>query len=212
MSNFGEIVARPDSLRVKAPSQVSLETPLHALVERAQRGDALAFDQIIICCQRKVVATAWRILGNQADALDAAQEVFLRLYRYLRTFDTEQNFSAWLYRLIMNACHDTRKRRSKELSLDSEGERATLANMRADDDVEASAIGMEDHAVIARALASLPEKERMALVLRDLEGLPTEEVARVLGSTPTTVRSQISSARSKIRLFRERFFREGGAA
>jgi RNA polymerase sigma-70 factor (ECF subfamily) len=60
-----------------------------------------------------------------------------------------------------------------------------------------------------RALATLPEKERAAIVLRDLEGLDTEEVARILGSSPTTVRSQISAARVKIKAFRERFLKRG---
>ena len=67
----------------------------------------------------------------------------------------------------------------------------------------------EDEDIVARALETLSQKERAALVLRDLEGLPTEEVARILGSSPTTVRSQICSARAKIKLYRDRVLREG---
>lgn len=203
------IATTADGPRVTGSEPDSDRSPLRRTIDRAQAGDAAAFDELIGQFQRKVVSTAWRILGNQDDALDAAQEVFIRLHRYLRTFKADQDFAAWLYRLIINACHDTRKKRSRFVSFDDERERGTIERLRADDDVEATAIMLEDEAIIARALGTLSEKERAALVLRDLEGLATEEVARILGSSATTVRSQISSARSKIRAFREKVFKQG---
>jgi RNA polymerase sigma-70 factor (ECF subfamily) len=183
----------------------SAEDSLRPLVERAQAGDLDAFDRLVEGCQRRVVATAWRLLGNQDDALDAAQDVFFRLHRYLRSFKTDQDFHAWLYRLTVNACHDARRKRSNHLSLDHEKERGALEALRSDDDVEATASLRQDEALILKALDTLSEKERAALVLRDIEGLETEDVARALGSSPTTVRSQISTARAKLRQFRERF-------
>jgi RNA polymerase sigma-70 factor (ECF subfamily) len=198
-----------EALGVSDVAPAASPTPLRLVIERAQAGDPACFDQLIVWYQRKVVSTAWRILGNQDDAMDAAQEVFIRLHRYLRTFKADQDFAAWLYRLIINACHDTRKRRSRYVSLEQEKERGSLENLRAEDDVEATAIMLQDEAIIARALETLSEKERAALVLRDLEGLPTEEVARILGSSPTTVRSQISSARAKIRVFRDKVTKQG---
>jgi RNA polymerase sigma-70 factor (ECF subfamily) len=209
LSNVVDIVRITDGLRVKDPSDVGPSPPLRVVIERAQAGDAAAFDQIITVFQRKVVSTAWRVLGNQEDALDAAQEVFIKLHRYLHTFRTDQDFNAWLYRLIVNACHDTRKKRPRHISLEEERERGSLDHLRATDDVEASAVAAEDERIIARALETLSEKEKAALVLRDFEGLSTEEVAKILGSSPTTVRSQICSARAKIKLFRDRVMREG---
>lgn len=182
---------------------------LRSVIERAQAGDRAAFDHIVVCFQRKVVSTGWRVLGNQDDALDAAQEVFIKLHRYLHTFRSDQDFSAWLYRLIINACHDIRKRRPRYLSLEEERERGSLDGLRSNDDVEAAAMVSEDERIVVAALATLSEKERAALVLRDLEGLSTEEVAKVLGSSATTVRSQICSARAKIKAFRDRVLREG---
>lgn len=179
------------------------------MIERAQTGDRAAFDQLITLFQRKVVSTAWRVLGNQEDALDAAQEVFIKLHRYLHTFRTDQDFQAWLYRLIINACHDTRKRRPRHISLEEERERGGLDHLRSEDDVEAMAMVSEDEGIIARALETLSEKEKAALVLRDLEGLSTEEVAKILGSSATTVRSQICSARAKIKQYRDRVTRDG---
>lgn len=191
-----------DGLSVTAAGD---DAPLRPLVERAQAGDLDAFDQLVEGCQRRVVSTAWRLLGNQDDALDAAQDVFFRLHRYLRSFKSDQDFHAWLYRLTVNACHDARRKRSNHLSLDEERQRGTLEALRSDDDVEAAASLRQDEALVLKALETLSEKERAALVLRDIEGLETEEVARALGSSPTTVRSQICTARAKLRQFRERF-------
>ncbi len=181
--------------------------PLRVVIERAQAGDTAAFDRLIIIHQRKVVSTAWRVLGNQEDAMDAAQEVFIKLHRYLHTFRTDQDFNAWLYRLIINACHDTRKRRPRHISLEEERERGNLDHLRSSDDVEASAMVSQDETIIAAALETLSPKEKAALVLRDLEGLTTEEVAKILGSSATTVRSQICSARAKIKTYRDRVLR-----
>lgn len=177
---------------------------LRPVVERAQAGDADAFTEIVSWYQRRVVTTAWRILGDETEALDVAQDVFLRLHRYLRSFDPAQDFGGWLYRMVVNACHDARRRRPRHLSLEDDRARGALDDLRSPDDVEASAGALEDERVLAAALATLSEKERAALVLRDLEGLSTQEVADALGSSPTTVRSQISVARAKLRAFRER--------
>jgi RNA polymerase sigma-70 factor (ECF subfamily) len=209
LSDVVDIVRLTGGLRVKEPADDEPGASLRVVIERAQSGDAAAFEQLIIVFQRKVVATAWKMLGNQDDALDAAQEVFIKLHRYLHTFRIDQGFSAWLYRLIVNACHDTRKRRPRHLSLEEERERGALDGLRSADDVEASAMAAEDESIIAAALETLSRKERAALVLRDFEGLPTEEVARILGSSATTVRSQICSARAKIKLFRDRVLGEG---
>jgi len=209
-----EIVRITDGLRVAGSVDEGPSPPLRVVIERAQAGDAAAFDKLIICFQRKVVSTAWRILGNQEDALDAAQEVFIKLHRYLHTFRIDQDFSAWLYRLIVNACHDTRKRRSRHISLEQERERGALDHLRSTDDVEASVMVAEDQKIIGAALETLSEKEKAALVLRDFEGLTTEEVAKILGSSATTVRSQICSARAKIKVYRDRVLRDtkpGGA-
>lgn len=185
---------------------------LRDAVERAQAGDVAAFSEIVACYQRRVISTAWRILGEENEALDVAQDVFLRLHRYLRSFDPDQDFGAWLYRMVVNACHDARKRRPRHLSLDDERARGTVEDLRSPDDVEASAGALEDERLLGAALATLSEKERAALVLRDIEGLSTQEVADVLGSSPTTVRSQISIARSKLRAIRDRWQRgpQGG--
>jgi RNA polymerase sigma-70 factor (ECF subfamily) len=216
LSGFAPGLATVGAEAVSAPLGAAGAAPapaaLRSAVESAQAGDAAAFTEIVAWYQRRIVSTAWRILGDETEALDAAQDVFLRLHRYLRSFDPTQDFGAWLYRMVVNACHDARRRRPRHLSLEDERARGTVEDLRSNDDVEASAGALEDERVLAAALQTLSEKERAALVLRDLEGLSTQEVADALGSTPTTVRSQISIARGKLRAFRERASRPTAAS
>src|SRR5262249_51148625 len=149
------------------------------------------------------------LLGNQDDARDAAQEVFLRAFKYLASYKTEQDFAGWLYRITVNVCRDAGRKRSqiKFTSFEEARDIGTLAEAASDENLEASAIRAQQRALVAEALEQLTEKERAALVLRDLEGLPTDEVARLLGTTATTVRSQVSAARAKIKQFHERLLR-----
>lgn len=184
------------------------------LIARARAGDATAFDQLIIGQQHRVIALAWRLLGNQDDARDAAQESFLRLYKNLDKFDPTKDFSGWLYCIVVNVCRDiARKRKSSgQASLEAEFEAGKLREPASNHNTEVAAMLSQEHALLARALATLTERERAAIVLRDLEGLATEEVARILGTKPATVRSQISSARSKIKIFRERWLKKRKSA
>jgi RNA polymerase sigma-70 factor (ECF subfamily) len=107
-------------------------------------------------------------------------------------------------------CRDIARKRGLRQATSIEDERAAgaLDALASNEDVEARAIESERHALIAEALDQLPERERAALVLRDLEGLSTEEAARALGSSSTTVRSQISSARAKIKAFHDRLVKQ----
>lgn len=181
-------------------------------IERAKAGDAAAFEELIHCYQRKVVATAWRMLGNEEDARDAAQEAFLKAFKYLKSYQPEQDFAGWLYRITINACRDVaRKRGSRErfTSFEVEQQLGNFKRLSSREDVEAAAIAAQERALVEEALKTLTAKERAALVMRDFEGLTTEEVARILGSSQTTVRSQISTARAKIKRFRDRLLKTG---
>jgi RNA polymerase sigma-70 factor (ECF subfamily) len=200
-----------------AERQVESREHFALLVARARAGDSTAFEQIMLETERKVVVTAWRMLGNREDARDATQEVYLRVYKYLDRFKPEQDFQGWLYRITINVCRDaTRKKRGagarsgeESVSAQDRYERCPTESVSPDADAEENAIRGQQRSMLMRALATLPEKERAALVLRDMEGLTTEEVARVLHSSPVTVRSQISSARTKLKIYCERLLRTG---
>ncbi|MFY9558260.1 MAG: RNA polymerase sigma factor [Blastocatellia bacterium] len=202
-----EITLMTDSLGLPDSSANSAVSSIASMIELAKAGDAAAFEQIIDCYQRKVLSTSWRMLGNQEDARDAAQEVFLRVFKYLRGFRADKDFAAWLYRIVINVCNDQMRKRGRHdqfTSFETEQELGSFDAVASGEDVEAAAIQSQQQTIITQALATLSKKERAAIVLRDLEGLTTEEVARILGSSPATVRSQISSARVKIKLYRDR--------
>jgi RNA polymerase sigma-70 factor (ECF subfamily) len=173
-----------------------------ATLEAAKAGDLAAFEMLMRQYERLVLVTALRLMGNLPDAQDVSQEVFLKLYRNLPKVDAAQSIAGWLYRVTVNAGRDLQRRKRPESSVELV-EDLPAGGM----DPQQAATGAERRRVLEMSLRMLPEKERAALVLRDLEGLSTEEVARVLGSSEATVRSQISKARVKVRGFVERYFR-----
>lgn len=180
------------------------QSSLSLLIERAASGDKAAFEQVMINSEQRVMAMTWRMLGNEADARDASQEVFLRVYKYLGRFRRDQDFFAWLYGITVNVCRDfLRKRQSHNSRFVSFGEDAGQDYEVADEhaDAEQVLVQTQQHELIGKAMGTLPFKERASIVLRDVEGLSTDEVARIMKSSATTVRSQISSARKKIRIY-----------
>jgi RNA polymerase sigma-70 factor (ECF subfamily) len=187
------------------------QTSLTLLIGRAASGDTAAFEQIMILSEQRVMALAWRMLGNDADARDACQEVFMRLYKYLGRFKQDQEFFAWVYQITLNVCRDMMKKRQQHnrhfTSLDDSGAGRAFAVLAQQDDAEEVFMQTEQRDLIARAMGTLSYKERATIVLRDVEGLPTDEVARIMKSSATTVRSQISSGRKKIRIFCEQYLR-----
>jgi RNA polymerase sigma-70 factor (ECF subfamily) len=169
----------------------------------------------MILSQQRVMSMTWRMLGNEADARDASQEIFLRVYKYLRRFKQDQDFFAWLYTITVNVCRDISKKRRRQAdrftSLDTAAGEGAYAVPTEQENAEEALIHSQQRELIAKAMATLPDKERASIVLRDVEGLPTDEVARIMNSSSTTVRSQISSARKSIKIYCERYLRRKGA-
>jgi RNA polymerase sigma-70 factor (ECF subfamily) len=168
-------------------------------LEAARAGDLSAFESLMRRHERLVLVTALRLLGNLADAQDVAQEVFLRLYRNLGKVEAAQNITGWLYKVTVNLCRDQYRRRPVTEELFDVASSAPTPHQELD--------AAERRRVLEMSLRRLPETERMALVLRDLEGLSTAEVAGILGVKEVTVRSQVSKARLKMKDFVERYFR-----
>jgi RNA polymerase sigma-70 factor (ECF subfamily) len=171
-------------------------------VRRARAGDEEAFALLVEGHQRMVLRTGLRLLGRPDLAEDAAQEAFLRLHRHLGGFDETRELGPWLYRVVVNVCRDMgrRGRPARLIGLESLDRDRSRADGPAPDDQVAVA---EQRRIVQEALLTLPMKEREAIVLRDIEGLSTSEVARILGIAEGTVRSQISTGRLKIKRFVE---------
>jgi RNA polymerase sigma-70 factor (ECF subfamily) len=160
-------------------------------------GDLAAFEEIVRMHEKQVLNTAWRLLGRLEDAQDVAQEAFLRLFSNLKKLDDVRQIRPWLYRVTVNLCYDHRRRGRNSASDSLTGQEAASPGL----DPEFTWLAQERKVLLERGLATLPEKERAAVVLRDVEGLDTREVAEILGSSETTVRSQICVARAKLRKF-----------
>lgn len=172
-------------------------------VRRARAGDAQAFAVLVERHERMVLRTALRLLGRMDLAQDAAQDAFLRLHRHLGRFDESRELGPWLYRVVVNVCRDV-ARRGRGARLVALEDVADLASPSEGAGVRDDAVARdEQRRLVQAALLTLPAREREAIVLRDIEGLTSDEVARILGSSAGTVRSQVSAARLKIKRYVE---------
>jgi RNA polymerase sigma-70 factor (ECF subfamily) len=174
------------------------------LLERAKTGDLEAFDQLMRLHEKQVLGTALRLVGNLEDAQDAAQEAFLRLYKSLNRLPDILEIKPWLYRVTVNVCNDMHRARRRRGWEPLSGPDPVSSQP----DPELAWVHQERGRLVEMALKTLPEKERAAVVLRDMQGLSTREVAEILGSSEVTVRSQISVARGKLKKFTDRYLRK----
>ena len=185
----------------RTPQESVATEELRKLLTLAVTGDSRAFEQIVIRHERRVLTLSWRLLGSIEDAQDASQEVFLRTFKYLHRFDMQKPFEPWLVRLTVNVCRDIGRKRTERRLVFAENKEKLDQDDRAvsNSDPFADLQSEQQRRMLYQVLASLPEKERTAFVLRDVEGLSTAETADALGTSEATVRSQISSARLKMR-------------
>src|SRR5262245_22929952 len=172
----------------------------HETIRAAARGDRQAFDRLVRAKRESVLRTAYQITGNPADAQDVAQAVFLKVWQGLSQYDPARSFDTWLYRVTVNEAIDT---------LRSRGGRAHLVPLDGPEepaDATSKAGGAEERIDSARLqqaflhLASrLAPRQRAVVVLREIEGLPTDEIAGILGVTESTVRNHLLQARRALR-------------
>lgn len=180
-----------------------------ALVSRAAAGDEGAFEDLVRRHQDRVYRLARRLTSDDAETADVLQDTFLQVFRHLGEFRGEARFSTWLYRVAVNAALMRRRARARRPAdsldeylprFDDQGRHAaTPAELRVVSRVE-ERLDLETLAARARAgVARLPDIYRDAFVLRDLEELPTAEVASVLGIAPAAVRQRVHRARLMLR-------------
>jgi RNA polymerase sigma-70 factor, ECF subfamily len=173
------------------------------VVRRVQAGDTEAFEVLVEKYKRKAFRLAYGVLRDQEEALDVAQEAFVKAFRSLPKFKGESAFYTWLFRITMNVALDRKRQRTsraKSLGTDDvppeEWERTAVATDASPDDEAASA---ERRARIGRALETLPEHHRSIIILSDIEGLSYREIAEVLAIPMGTVMSRLHNARKRLR-------------
>ena len=169
------------------------------LVELAREGREDAYAELVRSYQSKVFRMAYGFTGNRESADDLTQEIFLKAYLALPRFRFGSTFGTWLYRVAVNHMKDFLRKRPKvkEVSLEAVGEPAAAGDAFATMDEE-----REDErrrTLVHRELATLPDKFRIVLTLRDVEGLPYDEIARILGLSPGTLDSRLHRARKMLR-------------
>ncbi|HUQ41567.1 MAG TPA: sigma-70 family RNA polymerase sigma factor [Candidatus Limnocylindrales bacterium] len=175
---------------------------LVALIERARKGDARAFEDLARRDERALYRHAARIVGPGPDAEDIVQDAFLSAWKSIRSFEGI-SFRAWLFRIVTNRALDkmrARKRRPELPLQPGEDEEETWAEPVAPGpDLIDVASSNELLAVVEDALKTVPEEQRAALLLRDVEGFAYEEIAMMTGVELGTVKSRIHRARLAVR-------------
>ena len=179
----------------------------YSLVRRAQAGDQQAFAALVERYQRKAYAVALGLVKDREEAMDVAQEAFVKVYKYLDHFKGDSSFYTWLYRITVNICIDRRRRKgadpSEQVEFDetvaqeAEGEVGVLGT-RLGSNPQKAAMRAELAAKIEEALQQIPEKHRAILLLREVEGMSYEDLAKTLKIRKGTVMSRLFHARKKM--------------
>ncbi|MFQ3536959.1 MAG: sigma-70 family RNA polymerase sigma factor [Aggregatilineales bacterium] len=170
----------------------------HVWLLSAQSGDQSAFGELVKLHQNAVYNLAYRILGNRAEAEDAAQETFLRAYANLDRYDVARPFRTWLLSITSNFCIDRlRRRRLKWLSIDEPLPPRTLLQS-AEPEPEEVAIASERAALVQRLLAELTPDHRAAVVLHYWYDYSYQEIAEILRTTESAIKSRLFRARQML--------------
>ena len=171
------------------------------LLAKFKKGDQQAFESLVRKYKTTVFNTIYSVMGNAQEADDIAQEVFLKVYTKADSFKGESSFSTWLYRITVNRCIDElRRRKNKIISYETEfnqEEKLKLKDVLAsrENDITEKLRQKELQDIIQKAMNSLPEKYRIILTLKEIEGLSYKEISQIM---------KISLAKVKIWLFRAR--------
>lgn len=173
------------------------------LVERVQNGDNKAFDLLVRKYQHKVVSLVSRYVNDHAEALDIAQEAFIKAWRALPNFRGDSQFYTWIYRIAVNTAKNylvSRGRRPTAYAsdVDDQEDQILQGKMKDVDTPEALALTDEIRDTVLAAIDDLPEDLRTAIVLREIEGMSYDEIADVMECPIGTVRSRLFRAREAI--------------
>jgi RNA polymerase sigma-70 factor (ECF subfamily) len=170
------------------------------LIERSREGDSAAFGVLVERYQRRVVGVAQAVVHNQDDAIELAQETFVRAYENLSKFESRSSFSTWLYRIAANLAIDFWRREGRHVILrgeDADTEIAKLPTATGDSFKEVSR--SELSARLKQALEELTPEHRAVILLREVEGMSYDEISDVLQCPRGTVMSRLHYARTHLR-------------
>lgn len=191
-----------------APRLIVAEPPTdHALLEATRAGDETAFAELVRRYRNQITSYVYRMTNDYETAVDLSQETFVRIYRAMDRYQASHAFSTYIYRIATNlAISELRKRKRRRLvsltGFFSSAEGSPPVEFNPPDGrplQDTALVDRERRAAVTRAIATLPDKYRAPLVLRDVEGKSYEEIASILQTSEGTVKSRISRARSFLR-------------
>jgi RNA polymerase sigma-70 factor, ECF subfamily len=180
----------PDNASSLGPSD-------HDLIRKAQRGEERAFEELVRRHEERAIRVALALIANREDARDLAQEAFLRVFRNLERFDFEHEFTTWLYRIVTNLAIDHLRKRRPAMSTSAEEEEEADLDL-ADPEGPPPSRALEQMETAERVRACIDRLAphfRSVMILRELEGLPCTEIARIVGATHVTVRWRLHRGR-----------------
>jgi RNA polymerase sigma-70 factor, ECF subfamily len=174
-----------------------------ALIKRVQQGDRSAFDLLVVKYQHKILKLIMRYVRDPSEALDVAQEAFLKAYRAAPSFRGDSAFYTWLYRIAINTAKNHlvaagRRPASFDLDLQDPEQFEVFSRLRDLDTPEGIVLSDEIRDTVNKAIGDLPEDLRTAILLREIEGMSYEEIAQAMECPVGTVRSRIFRAREAI--------------
>lgn len=198
-----------DTFEVEGVAEGTVDTPPEAvespevteLVVRAQRGEAGGFEGLLLLFERQVISMGVHMGLSRDDALDACQDTFLKVFRYIHRFRTGEAFFKWLYRIAVHSVYDTlRKTRSPGVVSLEDLEPGEAGGLRDGLQSPLERVELADLASkLAGSLGCLTRQERTVFVLRDMQQMGTERIAAILGLSPITIRRHCMTARLKLR-------------
>jgi RNA polymerase sigma-70 factor, ECF subfamily len=193
------------TLSITAGAQSSLSDEDARLVRGLRAGIESAYEELLTRYQQPVYGIVYRLLGDQNDACDVVQEIFLKVFRSVHSFKERSSFRTWIYRIAVNEAHNHRRwfsrHRKREVAIDREDGAYGAFEIAPDPGPSPFdfALDRETHLLIERALEEISPVFRTAVVLRDIEGLGYEEIAEILQISLGTVKSRILRGREALR-------------
>ncbi len=192
---------------LKQARQEMLEEDIE-LVEECKLGSRKAFNQLMLKYQNKVFSIAMRMLKNTDEAQDAAQDVFLAVYRSIKKFRGDSKLKTWIYRIVINTCINRlkSKKRKQQAPLDNQNEMLIEKSQeegktpQATIDNPLKALERKNlREIIEKEIAKLPEENRVIIIMRDVEGLSYEQIEKILEIPDGTVKSRLHRGRQELK-------------
>jgi len=180
------------------------ETPDEVLVKRVQQGEIDAYDTLVSRHQNKIYSLIYNMTGNREDAEDLVQEVFLKAYASLKKFRGTASFYTWVYRIAINRTINFLKRRKRKRALSLDDVDVGVQRDPAYVELSSRDTPLRDMSIselqekLNAALQKLSEKHRTVVILHDIQGVPHEEIAKMLKCSPGTARSRLFYARKRL--------------